>query len=273
MRWSRIPTSQLYIPPSVIDEALGAVRQFSSTDDDPACEQQLHTGGAGQRDGLQCRRARDTQERAASWRSRRIPAPMRSVSSSPRAISRVEVGWGETTVFVDPARVHDIIRWLHDDPSQSLRLPLRRHGRGISRLANSRSRSSGTCDHCHSVASCASKSQLAKGGTYDVPSIWDIYKGADWLERECYDMFGIRFTGHPDLRRILMWEQYKEGYPLRKDFPLRGRFSRSEQLRQALSTPTRKPSIPWKSCRSPRRSRICRSTCSGGSTSGERTGE
>ena len=56
--------------------------------------------------------------------------------------------------------------------------------------------------------------------------MWDIYKGADWLERECYDMFGIRFAGHPDLRRILMWEQYKEGFPLRKDFPLRGRFSR-----------------------------------------------
>ena len=68
-----------------------------------------------------------------------------------------------------------------------------------------------------------------------VPSVWDVYKSADWLERECYDMFGITFTGHPDLRRILMWEQYKEGYPLRKDFPLRGRFSRSEQLRQALA--------------------------------------
>ena len=68
-----------------------------------------------------------------------------------------------------------------------------------------------------------------------MPSVWDIYKSADWLERECYDMFGIRSPGHPDLRRILMWEQYKEGYPLRKDFPLRGRFSRSEQLRQALA--------------------------------------
>jgi NADH-quinone oxidoreductase subunit C len=76
---------------------------------------------------------------------------------------------------------------------------------------------------------------LEKGDELSVPSVWDIYKSADWMERECYDMFGITFVGHPDLRRLLMWEQYKEGYPLRKDFPLRGRFSRSEQLRQALA--------------------------------------
>jgi NADH-quinone oxidoreductase subunit C len=79
------------------------------------------------------------------------------------------------------------------------------------------------------------KTRIEKGAPLEVPSVWDIYKGADWLERECYDMFGIKFAGHPDLRRILMWEQYKEGFPLRKDFPLRGRFSRSEQLRQALA--------------------------------------
>ena len=52
-----------------------------------------------------------------------------------------------------------------------------------------------------------------------------LWKGADWLEREVYDMFGIQFTGHPDLRRILMPEEFTE-FPLRKDYPLRGRGER-----------------------------------------------
>ena len=54
-----------------------------------------------------------------------------------------------------------------------------------------------------------------------VPSVVDIYPGADWFEREAYDMYGILFTGHPDLRRLLTDYGF-EGYPLRKDFPLTG---------------------------------------------------
>ena len=54
-----------------------------------------------------------------------------------------------------------------------------------------------------------------------VPTVVSLWPGANWHERECYDMFGIRFEGHPDLRRILMWDGYPY-HPLRKEFPLAG---------------------------------------------------
>ncbi len=55
-----------------------------------------------------------------------------------------------------------------------------------------------------------------------VPTVSDLWATADWHEREAYDMYGLKFTGHPDLTRILMWEGYPY-FPLRKDFPLAGR--------------------------------------------------
>jgi NADH-quinone oxidoreductase subunit C len=56
----------------------------------------------------------------------------------------------------------------------------------------------------------------------ELPSVIGVWRTADWHEREIYDMMGIRFRGHPDLRRILMWEGYPY-FPLRKDFPLAGK--------------------------------------------------
>jgi NADH-quinone oxidoreductase subunit C len=70
---------------------------------------------------------------------------------------------------------------------------------------------------------------VVKAGVDDpdpvLPSVVLIWPGADWMEREVFDMFGIRFNGHPDLRRILMPEEFT-AYPLRKDYPLRGRGER-----------------------------------------------
>ncbi len=58
-----------------------------------------------------------------------------------------------------------------------------------------------------------------------LPSVYSLWKGADWMEREIYDMYGIRFEGHPNLLRILMPQEFA-AYPLRKDYPLRGRGER-----------------------------------------------
>ena len=79
-----------------------------------------------------------------------------------------------------------------------------------------------------------------------LPSVFSLWKGADWMEREIFDMYGIRFEGHPNLRRILMPEEFA-AFPLRKDYPLRGRgerhnfpvITRAEYMRSsALCMPT-----------------------------------
>jgi NADH-quinone oxidoreductase subunit C len=56
----------------------------------------------------------------------------------------------------------------------------------------------------------------------ELPSVTGVWRGADWFERYCWDMYGIRVSGHPDLRRVLLYEEFV-GHPLRKDYPLRGR--------------------------------------------------
>ena len=75
---------------------------------------------------------------------------------------------------------------------------------------------------------------LPTGGTANDPALYldsvtDLWPGAEWMEREVFDMFGIRFRNHPDLRRILLWDAYP-AHPLRKDYPLRGQGEREKYV-------------------------------------------
>ena len=151
------------------------------------------------------------------------------------AIGRAAVARdGDTVVCVSADRLRDVMQWLRDTPNQGYHylvdvtaveyrdreMPLEvvYFLRALDRRADLRV-----------------KVELDPAGELVVDSVTPLWSGANWLEREVFDLFGIVFRGHPDLRRILMWETYAEGHPLRKDFPLRGRFSRAEQVRQALA--------------------------------------
>lgn len=150
------------------------------------------------------------------------------------AIERIVVSCGDTIVYVSRPQAHDALAWLRDTPGQEFdyltditAVDYRDPERPLEVVYQLRSLAR--------RADLRLKIALDKRQPLEVATVYDLWKGADWLEREVYDMFGIRFAGHPDLRRLLMWETYAEGYPLRKDFPLRGHFSRSEQTRQALA--------------------------------------
>jgi NADH-quinone oxidoreductase subunit D len=137
---------------------------------------------------------------------------------------------GEPIVFVDPERNFDILRYLRDSHGFDMLKDVTGLDLGGGRPIQVVYQLWSTSD---------SKPLRVKA---EVPadrprvrSVYEIWHAANWLEREAFDMFGVSFDGHPDHRRILMPENYEEGYPLRKDFPLRGRFTRAEQTRRALA--------------------------------------
>ena len=138
----------------------------------------------------------------------------------------------EDVVYVDPERITDILGWLHDDAEQHYD-----HLADVTAVDYGGGRPLEVVYQLWSIphrAALRVKCELPLDGLA-IDSVTGIWAGANWLEREVYDLFGIHFNGHPDLRRILMPDNYAEGHPLRKDFPLRGRFSRAEQTRRALT--------------------------------------
>lgn len=66
----------------------------------------------------------------------------------------------------------------------------------------------------------------------EVPSVFDLWHTADWQEREIYDLLGVTFTEHPDLRRLLLYDDFEDEHPLRKDYPLRGKGERDKSWKK-----------------------------------------
>ncbi len=150
------------------------------------------------------------------------------------AVQRIHESCGQVIVEIAPDQAHAALEWLYSDPDQQFDyltdltcVEYRDPERPLEVVYQLRS--------LGRPADLRLKIPLDPEGPLEVASVIELWSGADWLEREAWDMFGVHFKGHPDLRRILMWETYDEGFPLRKSFPLRGHRSRSEQTRQALA--------------------------------------
>jgi NADH-quinone oxidoreductase subunit C len=130
--------------------------------------------------------------------------------------------FGDDTAVIDPAQWKAVAAFLRDDSACSMDhfidlTAVDYMGRRSPRFeVVLHLRSS---DRLHRIRIKARVDAEGDGetDTAKIDSLVDVWRGANWFERECYDMFGIEFVGHPDLRRILMYEQFR-GFPLRKDY-------------------------------------------------------
>lgn len=150
----------------------------------------------------------------------------RTIDRLTAAFADLEVGEfrGQTRVVVPPESIYDVLRTLKEQLGFDLLVDLTcvdyLHYRGARKrfglvylLANAETNERITL-------------RTFPGGPQPVvPSVVGLWEGANWLEREVWDLFGIRFSGHPDLRRILLPQEFA-AHPLRKDYPLQGRGER-----------------------------------------------
>lgn len=127
---------------------------------------------------------------------------------------------GQVSVSLKKDRIVEICRYLHDDPELLFDYLIDVCGADYLGRKNTRFE---VVYHLYSMKHrqmIRLKAEVA-GNEPSINSVMPVWVGANWHERECYDMYGIVFKGHTDLRRILLPEDW-EGYPLRKDYPLKG---------------------------------------------------
>lgn len=146
---------------------------------------------------------------------------------------------GQSTLIVEPGDLHEVMRFLKNDPWADYNFLsdvagidyLNYPAKQIGRFAVVYNLICFARDDRFFVKVYLDPSRPTDGIEEDpalyLDSVTDIWPGAEWPEREVFDMFGIRFRNHPDLRRILLWESFP-AHPLRKDYPLRGRGEREQ---------------------------------------------
>lgn len=123
---------------------------------------------------------------------------------------------GDITLTVARHSVAEVVRWLRESAGFDLLVNLC----SVDNMGESpRFEVVYTLSQAETGVNLSLKTKVDDGE--EVPSITGIFQGANWHEREVWDLMGIKFSGHPDLRRILMWEGYPY-FPLRKDFPVQG---------------------------------------------------
>lgn len=142
----------------------------------------------------------------------------------PEEILHVQTFQGQVAVIIRPGRVVEMLRWLRDTPALRMN-----HLRSLCGVDNARRKEPDLSRfevvyHLYSITlrhEIRIRAQVTEENPC-IDSVVCLWAGANWLERETYDLMGIRFNGHPDLRRILLPEDW-QGHPLRKEYPLKGR--------------------------------------------------
>jgi NADH-quinone oxidoreductase subunit C len=136
----------------------------------------------------------------------------------PGAVTDASVAFDQLTLSIDAAKVVEVVRYLRDDPAL-------RFVSFIDVTAVDYPGREKRFDVVYHLLSPTLNERIRlraeASETTQVPSIIEVFPGADWFERECYDLYGVIFTGHPDMRRLLTDYGF-DGHPLRKDFPLTG---------------------------------------------------
>jgi NADH/F420H2 dehydrogenase subunit C len=137
----------------------------------------------------------------------------------PEAIVEVSAYAGQTWVRLKKENIVEVCTFLRDDPDLAFAMLTDLCGVDYP----SRRQRFDVVYQLYSLEkNCRLRLKAAVGEEETIDTVIPVWKGANWLEREAYDMFGIQFEGHPNLTRILLPDDWNEGFPLRKEYPIEG---------------------------------------------------